>query len=148
MKKLLAFSLVMLLVASFFCAALCGFAADEGEAEEAATYKGIVAAATDMDGDGFLDAGGKMEIDLVLPSGKGLCRLTFSKSELAAIAVCNEEKKSVSLAAGDGYAVNTVVEINFWGFTSVFEGEITEAKKTEIKKGLAAFSAKSGSAAV
>jgi hypothetical protein len=150
MKRFSAVILISLLLTALLCAALSGFAADEGEPkEESAVYKGIVAFATDMDSDGFLDNGGKIEINLVLPGGKGLCNLTFSKSDFAEIAVSSGAKKNVSLAAGtaEGYAVNTVVDMHFYGFTSVFDGEITESKKEEIKKGFA-FAAKNGEASV
>ena len=144
MKKFFAIASCAAALILIFCAVFGVFAASaEFETPEYGKLKGIVAKVTDMNGDGVLDSGGKIEIKIISPGGVAV--LSFSESEFDDIALSSGKNKNVSVGA-EAYAVNAVVELEFFGRLSLLSGADISENAVEIKEGVFSAFRKNGGA--
>ena len=152
MRKIYSAIFATLAIGLLFCSAFAMFAfgAEEKNGAESTVCTGIIVSATDINGDSVLDGGGKIEIKLFLESRAGEVTLSFTEEEFCALALTFGEEKKVNLAVGgNGYAVNTVLSMEYYGELSLLENEsFTAAQKRALKRGFAAAQRKKGSATV
>lgn len=151
MRKIYAAIFATLALGLLLCSAfsLFAFGAEEQNGAESTVCTGVIASATDINGDSVLDGGGKIEIKLFLESRAREVTLSFTEAEFCALALTFGEEKKVNLAVGDGYAVNTVLSMEYYGELSLLESEsFTAAQKRALKRGFAAAQRRKGSATV
>ena len=121
MKKFL----ILLLSFSLFCGLLLHVGASESADTENKhlSFTGIIKDATDIDGDGFLDKNGNIEIRIILSGPLKYVDVVFSEKDFSCMAYAEGEEKQVCTRLGS-YAENTVVTMEYYGDPSLMEKSI------------------------